>query len=142
MQTAVHEKTEQRIELAARAAVLGSANWLTAFQVAELAKFSTSNPSKRVNEWKEKGAIFSIHDDGIEYYPSYSLDELKSYQPLEVIAGVLKIFGYTKSGWGLAYWFWSPNSYLGGKRPQDILAKDPVAVLNAARADTAGIQHG
>ncbi len=130
------------MELEARTAVLGATSWLTAFQVAELAQFSTSNPSKQVNEWKEKGTVFSIHDDGIEYYPSYSLDQQNNYKPLEILAAILKVFGDTKSGWGLAYWFWSPNSYLGSKRPQDILTEDPAAVLFAARAEAGGIQHG
>ena len=47
-----------------------------------------------------------------------------------------------KYGWGLAYWFASANSLLGGKRPQDVLATSPDRVLAAAADEMAGIAHG
>lgn len=31
------------------------------------------------------------------------------------------VFRGRKDDWGLAYWFASPNSFLGGKRAQDLL---------------------
>jgi len=36
-------------------------------------------------------------------------------------ARVLSVFRGRKDEWGLAYWFASVNSFLGGKRPQDLL---------------------
>jgi hypothetical protein len=36
---------------------------------------------------------------------------------------------------GLAIWFARPNSLLGGETPVDLIAREPAAVLQAARAD-------
>jgi hypothetical protein len=35
----------------------------------------------------------------------------------------------------LASWFADPNDWLGGQRPADVIASDPAAALEAARAD-------
>ena len=55
---------------------------------------------------------------------------------------VLEIFGESKDSWGLAYWFSSVNSFLGGKRPQDVLAKQPDRVIAAAVDELEGVVHG
>ena len=47
-----------------------------------------------------------------------------------------------KDGWGLAYWFASANSFLGGKRPQDVLLESPERVLAAAADEMAEVAHG
>lgn len=46
------------------------------------------------------------------------------------------------SDWGLAYWFASVNSFLGGKRPQDLLIDTPDRVVDAAKDEVAGVLHG
>lgn len=47
-----------------------------------------------------------------------------------------------KDDWGLAYWFISMNSYLGGERPQDLLIAVPARVVAAAEYEVAGVTHG
>ena len=42
----------------------------------------------------------------------------------------------------MAYWFRSDNSFLGGKRPQDLLASAPDQVIAAALDEIHGIVHG
>ncbi|EKF65539.1 hypothetical protein B194_1442 [Serratia plymuthica A30] len=34
------------------------------------------------------------------------------------------------------------NTWLDGKKPKDLLQKDPAAVLHAARKEKEGAQHG
>lgn len=142
METAERAQIEHRMEMQARSEVLANARWLTALQVAERAGFNTSNPSKQLNQWKSDGIIFSIQHDGVEYYPSYALDEKNGFQPLKIIADLIHLFQEKKSGWGIAFWCSSPNGYLGRKRPQDTLVTDPESVLNAARWEAEGVQHG
>ncbi len=42
----------------------------------------------------------------------------------------------------MAYWFRSDNSFLGGKRPQDLLASGPDRVIEAAMDEVQEIAHG
>lgn len=137
-----HLLAEARMTASARQAVLESADWLTAAQLAQLAGFSATNPSAQPNRWKKSGQIHAIRHDGIDYFPGYALDAQRGYRPLKGLAEVLAAFGDTKDGWGLATWFASANSFLGGQRPMDLLATDPAQVAAAARDEADGVLHG
>ena len=137
-----HMLVEARMAAHARGEVLASGDWLTAAQVAELAGFSTSNPSAQPNKWKKDGQVFAIRHQGLDYFPAYGLDAEAGFRPLKSLAPILAVFGEEKDGWGLAYWFASANSFLGGKRPQDVLAKSPDSVRAAAVDELAEIAHG
>ena len=126
----------------ARIAVLREGNWLTAAEIADLAGFSSSNPSAQPNKWKRDGLIFAIRHLGVDYFPDYGLDPDTGYRPLKAMAAVIKVLGGSKDCWGLAYWFASANSFLGGARPQDVLAKQPDRVIAAATDEQEGIVHG
>jgi hypothetical protein len=125
----------------ARKAVLESGDWLTAAQVAELAGLSTRNPSAQPNKWKKLGQIFAIHHNGVDYYPGYGLDPDNSFRPYKDLATIITIFDGHKKDWGMAYWFLSANSFLGGKRPQDLLSKRPDRVIQAAEDEVQAIAH-
>lgn len=137
-----NELKEAAMLARARTAVIESGDWLTAAQVAEMAQFSSSNPSAQPNKWKRDGVIFAIRHNGIDYFPSYALDPHTGYRPRKAISEILKTFGDAKDGWGLSYWFMSDNSFLGGKRPKDVLASAPERVLAAARDELEGSLHG
>jgi hypothetical protein len=127
----------------ARAAVLTRAEWLTAADIAKHSGSRSVNPNAQTSKWKRDGKIFTINPaDRIERFPAYALDE--DFKPYPAMAEVIKILGERKKdGWGLAYWFASDNSYLGGRiAPQDLLASDPGRVIDAARREAKGIQHG
>lgn len=126
----------------ARKAVLESGDWLTAANVAQLAGLSTRNPSAQPNKWKKQGLIFAIHHNGVDYYPGYGLDRDAGFRPLKALAKVIEVFAGHKDGWGMAYWFRSPISFLGGKRPQDVLGAQPEQVIEAARDEVQEIAHG
>ena len=137
-----HMMAEARMTASARSEVLATGDWLTAAQVAELAGFSTSNPSAQPNKWKKDAQIFAIRHLGLDYFPAYGLDAESGYRPVKSLAHILAVLGAAKDGWGLAYWFASANSFLGGKRPQDLLALAPDQVLAAAADEMAEIAHG
>lgn len=48
--------------------------------------------------------------------------------------------------WDIASWFAEPSAPLGGHRPADVIARDPIAVMHAARVDgsvnTRLVRHG
>ncbi|UEC01670.1 hypothetical protein [Burkholderia vietnamiensis] len=125
-----------------RKAVLEGADWLTAAKVAELAGLSPTNPSTQPNKWKREHRIFAIHHNGIDYFPGYGLDPEAGWRPRKTLKSVLEVFGDKKDGWGLAYWFLSANSFLGGRRPQDVLAIESERVVAAAQDEVEGVTHG
>lgn len=126
----------------ARKAVLESGDWLTAAEVAQLAGLSSRNPSAQPNKWKKRGLIFAIPHNGVDYFPGYGLDRDAGFRPLKAMAKVIMAFSGRKDGWGMAYWFRSDNSFLGGKRPQDLLATAPERVIAAAQDEAQEIAHG
>jgi hypothetical protein len=126
----------------ARKAVLESGDWLNAADIAQVAQLSTRNPSAQPNKWKKQGQIFAINHGGVDYFPGYGLDPDTSYRPLKALAKVIEIFEGYKDSWGMAYWFRSDNSFLGGKKPQDLLASVPDRVIDAALDEIQGIAHG
>ena len=103
---------------------------------------SASNPSAQPNKWKKEGLIFAIRHLNVDYFPSYALDPATGYRPRKTMADVLKVFDRRKDDWKLAFWFASDNSFLGGKRPQDLLARSPKRVIAAAEDEVAEIIHG
>lgn len=125
-----------------RKAVLEGADWLTAAKVAELAGLSATNPSTQPNKWKRQRQIFAIHHNGIDYFPGYGLDPEAGWRPRKALKPVLEAFGDDKDGWGLAYWFLSANSFLGGRRPQEVLVSEPEQVVAAARDEVEAVVHG
>jgi hypothetical protein len=125
-----------------RKAVLEGTDWLTAAKLAELAGLSPTNPSTQPNKWKRERRIFAIHHNGVDYFPGYGLDPEAGWRPRKSLKSVLEVFGDDKDGWGLAYWFLSANSFLGGRRPQDVMATHPEQVIAAAQDEVAGVAHG
>jgi len=133
---------EAEMQARAQTAVFASADWLTAPQVATLAGFSDSNLSAQPTKWKREGRIFTVPQSGTDYFPGYGLDPDNGYRPLKSLKSVLDVFKGRKKGWGLGYWFSSVNSFLGGRRPQDVLKVDPDRVVAAAKDELTSIGHG
>jgi hypothetical protein len=132
----------QQMQARAVETVMRNSQWLTASQLAELMNPNIDDPDKVIEEWKAKFLIFSVLREGIEYFPSYALDKENNYQPLTIIAELLKIFEEKKDGLGIAFWCESANSYLGAKSPKDLLKQEPLRVLTAAYDEIAGVLHG
>ncbi|WP_145586897.1 integrase [Yersinia kristensenii] len=129
---------QRREQLNAR--ILADSVWLTARELSEKASFKNTNPSAGPNRWKSAGRIFALQLNGKDKYPEYALDE--GFRPIPVVKQVISLLGEKKTPWGLAIWFGSENSWLGGKKPKDVLATIPKQVLLAAQAEAEGGAHG
>lgn len=114
----------------ARARFFGEWPSFTSKDLAEVAGHGSKNKSMTASRWKMKGKVFSIRHGGVEYFPAFQFEE---GQPIEAVAKVLTLLGEKKSGWQLAFWFTSPNGWLAGKRPVDVLKDGDVVVSAAAR---------
>ena len=93
-------------------------------------------------------AVSLVYDPtpGLEWLAATKL-EAAVPTPEEVLArntreALAREFGATRSAWGIALWLAGVNSFLGGRRPVDLLAVDQELVLAAARDEMAGVQHG
>lgn len=137
-----HIMAEASMRIQAKAAVLRLSEWLTASQVAELAGFSSSNPSAQPNKWKRDGLIFAIHHKSCDYYPDYGLNAEAGYKPVKALADVIAVLQERKDSWGMAFWFAADNSHLAGKTPKDLLAAAPQRVMAAAREEVSETAHG
>jgi len=108
----------------------------------QAAGYTFPSRSAQPSKWKKNGLIFAIPHNGIDYYPGYGLDPDQGYRPIKALKPIIDCFKGTRNGWGLAYWFESVNSYLGGTRPKDLLTSAPNKVLAAAADEMDGVAHG
>jgi hypothetical protein len=133
---------QARMLIHAKSTILKSGDFIPAAEVSKLAGYSQTNPSVQPNKWKRNWAIFAIEHKGDDFFPLYALNPDDNYRPRKEVAEILSIFGDSKDGWGLAFWFAGLNSFLDDERPQDLLAVAPEQVLAAARDEIAGVLHG
>ncbi|SDP02657.1 hypothetical protein SAMN04490202_2616 [Pseudomonas reinekei] len=92
--------------------------------------------------WVGESRIFKIEYDGCSLFPSYAFSTKASITPQAGLQEVVTILSQMKGGWAMAFWFISPNSFLGGRRPQDLLAQMPHQVVLAAQDEVEGNTHG
>jgi hypothetical protein len=133
---------QARMLIDAKSTILRSGDFIPAGEVSRLAGYSQTNPSVQPNKWKRNRAIFVIEHKGDDFFPLYALDPDYNYRPRKEIAEILNVFGDSKDGWGLAFWFAGLNSFLDDERPQDLLTVAPERVLAAARDEIAGVLYG
>ena len=103
--------------------------WLTAEQIGTQGKHGTANPAAAAHRWKANDQLFAIRRDGRDMYPRYSLGD--DFTPLPVIKRILKTLA-DHDPLRVAGWFESTSSFLGGKRPRELIASKPERVLLAA----------
>ncbi|MGE8063883.1 hypothetical protein [Pseudomonas sp. NPDC089569] len=133
---------EARMLAQAKTEILQSQDWVTSNEIAWLANFSSSNPSSQPNKWKKARRIFALNHESIDYFPLYGLDPAHGFRPYSALESVICVLDAIKDGWGMAFWFASPNTFLGGKLPKDALPDNPSGVLSAAKEEVAGLAHG
>lgn len=126
----------------AKTEILQSNDWVTASEVSGLAQFKSSNPSSQPNKWKQSGKIFALRHEGVDYFPIYGLDPANGYRPITGLEDVVTTLASMKDGWAMAFWFASPNNFLGGKRPKDVILVNPKGVLEASREEVCEVMHG
>lgn len=127
----------------ARIVLLESGAWLTAEELTQQNGLRhPDTKSLQLNTWKSEGLLFSVHFEETEYFPRYALDPAANYQPYPALADILQVFAGHKRSWGMAFWFFSVNSFLGGRRPQDVLALEAARVIAAAKDEVPPIVHG
>ena len=118
----------------ARAAFMQDYEVLDADQMHELFGSKARNRSALAARWRSDKKIFAVQRGGRFLYPAFQFDA--QGLPRKVISKVLAALGDAVGGWQTALWFVTPNGWLNGKKPVDLLERKPDAVLDAA-ADVA-----
>ena len=129
----------ERMQRSAAEKILTGTAWLSARDVGMHANPDSRNIHAFASRLLKQRRVFAIERLGRQEFPQYAFDALG--QPLPAVAEVIQILdGYTPLR--LASWFESASAILDGKRPRELLASDPQAVVRAARAHLAGAAHG
>jgi hypothetical protein len=90
----------------------------------------TTNPSATLAKYREQGRLFSVREGRNYLYPRFQFTQ--DAAPLDAIADILEVVPEDARGWPLLSWFEAPSTLLDGRKPSEVLAKDPAAVRTAA----------
>lgn len=130
-----------QMEDEARKAVL--AEMLPIADLANLAGRRIEEMRADLELWKTERRIISVEHEGVEFFPVFAFNPNSQYLPYPAVKQVMEILSERRgSGWGLASWFVGLNSYLGGRRPLDLLDSNPQCVIDAARDEAEDFPNG
>ncbi|AXA25077.1 hypothetical protein [Pseudomonas putida] len=135
-------RREAILQSKAQARVIASGDWLTWSELKALLPAVAEGSSDGAPDRYLDGAIFSINYEGVEYFPRFAIEACTLAIAAQGMQRVIAALAPRMSGWGMALWFESSNSYLGGKLPKDVLSSEPDAVAQAALDELDGISHG
>ena len=104
---------------------------LSATEVADETGNTAKNRSAIASRWTTEKKIFGVRFKNQTLYPAF---QFKDGEPVPAIADILKEMPSSFTGWDLAFFFTSPNSYLDEKLPVDLLKSKPERVVALAHA--------
>jgi len=136
------EEREEKMVALARAHILTCGDFLLVQDLANHLGIDIAFLSPALMRWEADHRIFSIDHDGSKSFPVYAFPSQGGASPIPSLRDVLSVLCPMKDGWGISFWFISPNGWLGGKRPQDLLSTEPDRVISAAHEEASGVMHG
>jgi hypothetical protein len=126
---APEEQNLDKDSLAWRRAFVSNYKCLTAEAVANESGNTARNRSAIASRWTTEKKIFSVRFENKTFYPKF---QFKDGSPIPAIGEVLELFPGHFTGWDIAFFFTSPNSYLSGRKPVDLLRTDPERIVALA----------
>lgn len=111
--------------------VMSATTWLTADELAGRISANQAGCADTMTRWTREGRLFALDIGGRAVYPAYAFDA--AGQPLPVVRRVLQNLS-RHDALSLACWFESPNAYLDGSRPREMLVTEAERVVAAAEA--------
>jgi hypothetical protein len=103
----------------------------TADQVASESTSVAKNRSAIASRWQKEKKIFSIRFEGKTLYPKF---QFQDGSPVKAVSDVLEVLPEYMTGWDVAFFFTSPNSSLGGRKPLELLRTDTKRLISLAQA--------
>lgn len=126
----------------AKSEVLGCGDFLPVNRLAQHFNIRVETLTPALVEWELDNRTFSIEHEGGSLFPIYAFSTRTGLSPHPELKKILTLLSPTKDSWSLAFWFYSPNGMLGGKRPRDMISTDANRVTLAAQHEVDGILHG
>lgn len=119
----------------ARNALLEEFGALRSQEIADLAESRATNRAAIANRWRTENRVVAVPWRDELLYPGFQFTS--EGRPHPAIKGALELLRSDPhtSDWQAALWFATPTSWLGGRRPVDVLDNDPDAVVEAARRE-------
>jgi hypothetical protein len=104
--------------------------WSSA-QVARESGSSARNRAAIASRWVSEKRIFSLPFAGKIWFPRF---QFRDGRPIPAISKVIRMFPDHSSGWDLAYFFTTPNSFIGGRKPLELLSEGSKRLESLARS--------
>lgn len=123
----------------ARSELLEEFGALRSQEVAALAGSRARNRAALANRWRAENRVMAVpvHDELV--YPGFQFTaEGRPHPAVGPTLEQLRSDPHT-TDWQAALWFATPTSWLGGRRPVDVLDEEPDAVVEAARREVSDI---
>jgi hypothetical protein len=121
------------ILISAKAEILASGQFLTPYGLAEKLDIDANGLTVWLEQSEVQLQIFSIKHEGQIFYPSYTFSTGGKGNLIPGLQDVLTVLHPKKDGWDMAFWFRSPNTFLGGERPEDLLDRNLENIVSAAQ---------
>ena len=125
-----------------KAEILASGHFVTPDGLAQRLNMDASGLTAWLARAEAQLQIFSIENDGQVLYPGYAFLADGNCKLIPALQEVLRVFHPKKEGWDLAFWFRSPNTFLGGKRPEDLLDRNLPSIVFAAQEEVSRYMPG
>lgn len=128
-----HRLVQIKRQAEARSWFESSYRCLSSSEVAALSGSTARNSAAKANRLKGEGKIFAIPGPKGDRFPLFQFSDEGA--PYPIVAEVLAALA-GKSPWSIALWFVSPNGWLDGERPVDLLEKESNRIASAAQRAT------
>ncbi|MGA3346421.1 MAG: hypothetical protein ABSC76_16295 [Terracidiphilus sp.] len=102
----------------------------TSATVADQSTSTATNKSAIASRWLREGKIFSISYKGQRKFPSF---QFQNGSPAPAIAKVIEMFPVHARDWNLAFFFSTPNPYIGGHKPHELIRSNPDRLISLAQ---------
>lgn len=123
----------------ARGVLLDEFGALRSHEVADLAESRASNRAALANRWRAENRLVAVPVRDELLYPGFQFNaEGKPKPVIGPTIAWLRSDPHT-TDWQMALWFVTPTSWLGGRRPVDLLDERPDAVIDAARREVSAL---
>jgi hypothetical protein len=110
----------------------GEFRLFTSAEVGRMLGSRSTAPRNLAAATRREGTLLAVTRGNHLLFPGFQFDA--DGRPLPVIRDLRRLAD--EAGWsetGIVQWLCSPSTYLGGKRPVDLLVGDPSRVLDTAR---------
>jgi hypothetical protein len=107
---------------------------VTGDQLSHLCRSLLQQPISTIARWIVGRHVVCFDWNCQPMLPLFQI-ELTSMRLRPSVAEVVQELAGTFDDWDLALWFATPNAWLDGRAPVQVILSDPCAVLDTARAD-------